>query len=196
MSDGFFFWYTEPFARDGVERVLGALETQGVHLAHPESNAITVITNGPDSWGEQLQVSRAELVELLTLRDRAELNFQLWLNDETDMFTRFRRVSDRGLVVEFGLDGMWHAEREAAIRAVSLVVDAERARTFGVVVDRRGLTEEMDWDGLVLGRPVVVAEWPDMLEVRPEVAAEHAQLRSVHRNVERPLVTYRSGADD
>lgn len=196
MSDGFFFWYTEPFARDGVERVLGALETQGVHLAHPESNAITVITNGPDSWGEQLQVSRAELVELLTLRDRAELNFQLWLNDETDMFTRFRRVSDRGLVVEFGLDGMWHAEREAAIRAVSLVVDAERARTFGVVVDRRGLTEEMDWDGLVLGRPVGVAEWPDRLEVRPEVAAEHAQLRSVHRNVERPLVTYRSGADD
>ncbi|MFF7853208.1 hypothetical protein [Streptomyces sp. NPDC007904] len=194
MSDGFYFWYTSLHERDGVERFLHVLETHGVHLAHPVSHVVSAITNGPDSWGEQVPVERTELVELLTLTDREEVNFQLWLNDQTDMFTRFRRLADGRLVVEFGLDGMWSTEQETAIRAVSHVVDADRDSTWGVVIDRRGLTEETDWDGVVLGGPVEIAGWPDVLGVRPEVAARHPQLQSAQGVSRSPLVVFGDGA--
>ncbi|MGV9698147.1 hypothetical protein ACWDTR_20615 [Streptomyces sp. NPDC003470] len=194
MSDGFYYWYTGPQDRGGVERVLHVLETHGAHLAHPVSQVVTTLTNGPDSWGEQLPVERAELIGLLTLTDRAEVNFQLWLNEQTDMFTRFRRLSDGGLVVEFGLDGMWRTEQEVAVQAVSRVIDADRDGTWGVVLDRRGITEETDWDGVMLGRPVEVADWPDVLGVRPEVAARHPLLRKAQGVSRPPLVFFGEGA--
>ncbi|MFF9456436.1 hypothetical protein [Streptomyces flaveolus] len=194
MSDGFYYWYTGPQDRGGVERVLHVLETHGAHLAHPVSQVVTTLTNGPDSWGEQLPVERAELIGLLTLTDRAEVNFQLWLNEQTDLFTRFRRLSDGGLVVEFGLDGMWPTEQEVAVQAISRVIDAGRNGTWGVVLDRRGITEETDWDGVMLGRPVEVADWPEALGVRPEVAARHPLLGKAQGVSRPPLVFFGEGA--
>ncbi|MCT7351017.1 hypothetical protein N4P33_02330 [Streptomyces sp. 15-116A] len=196
MSDGFFYWYSEPHDKRGVERLLHALEAYGVHLAHPTSHAITTITDGPDSWGEQLPVERGELVELLTLTDRPEVNFQLWLNEETDMFTRFRRLGAGRVVIEFGLDGMSPAEQERAIRAASHAVSADRDRTWGLVIDRRGLTEETDWDRVMQGGQVLLPRLPDLLGVRPEVATAHSQLSATRGEMEPPLVVFRGDGSE
>ncbi|CAL9637842.1 hypothetical protein SUDANB15_06236 [Streptomyces sp. enrichment culture] len=190
MSDGFYHWYTGRQDRGGVERVLHVLETHGVRLAHPSSQVVTAVTNGPDSWGEQLPVERAELIGLLTLTDGTEVNFQFWLNERTDMFTRFRRLADGRMVAEFGLDGMWSTEQETAVRAISHVVDTDQGSTWGVVIDRRGLTEETDWAGVALGRPVEITGWPDALGVRPEAAARHPRLRSAQGVSRPPLVFF------
>ncbi|MCF2127296.1 hypothetical protein L1I79_12730 [Strepomyces sp. STD 3.1] len=191
MSDGFYFWYTGVHDRGGVERVLRVLERRGVHLAHPVSRVITAITDGPDSWGEQIPLERAELIGRLTLTDRTEVNFQFWLNEQTDLFTRFRRLADEWLVVEFGLDGMLKTEQELAVEAISHAVDDERESTWGLVIDRSGLTEDTDWDAVMLGQPAGIAGWPDVLGVRPEVVARHPPLQVAQGAVEPPLMVYR-----
>ncbi|MFB7650793.1 MULTISPECIES: hypothetical protein [unclassified Streptomyces] len=88
---------------------------------------------------------------------------------------------------------MTSAEQELAVRAVSQVVDAGRQSTWGVIVDRRGLTEDTDWDGVMLGRPVEITEWPDALGLRPDVAAQHPQLARSQGTPEPPLVVFGAG---
>ncbi|MEV5933157.1 hypothetical protein AB0L56_10510 [Streptomyces sp. NPDC052079] len=195
MSDGFYYWYSAQQDWEGLEQVLHALATSGVHLAHPASRVVTAITNGPDSWGQQLPMERAALIELLTLTNSTEVNFQLWLNEQTDLFTRFRRLADGRMVVEFGLDGMSRAEQDMAVQAVSHLIDTDRDSTWGMVLDRRGLTEETDWDGVMLGQPVEIAEWPDALGVRPEVAARHPLLRRAQGVSRPPLVFFGEDAE-
>ncbi|MFG3101577.1 hypothetical protein ACGFZL_13795 [Streptomyces sp. NPDC048182] len=190
MSDGFCFWYADRLEREGVERFLRSLATDGVHLAHPASRIVTVLTDGPESWGEQVAVERAELVRLLTLNSGSEVTFQLWLDEHTDMVTRFRPSADGELVVEFGLDGMRFEEQETAVRAITHVVHMDLVATRGVVVDRRGVTEDTDWDGVMRGAPVEIAVWPDVLAVRPEVAAGHPRLRSRQGVRQTPLVFF------
>ncbi|MFF4502128.1 hypothetical protein [Streptomyces sp. NPDC001401] len=188
MSDGFYYWYRSARHAVSADRVIEALEANGVVLANPATGAVTAITNGPESWGEQVSIGRRELLASLSLGIAEEVNFQLWLNDETDVFTRFRSVGDAMTVVEFGLDGMTAAEQEEVIFAVSQAVETDRKGTMGLVIDRRGVTEDADWDSLVRGAPVPLGDWPDLLGVRLDVAARHPQLAAAQGRVEPPLM--------
>lgn len=194
MSDGFYYWYRAARRAVSVERLVETLEGNGVVLANPSTGAITAITNGPESWGEQVPVERSELFASLALHSAREVNFQLWLDGDTDVFTRFRSLGDEATVVEFGLDGMTAAERETVIFAVSQAVEADRKDTIGLVVDRRGVTEDVDWDALVLGAATLLENWPDLLGVRPEVAARHPQLARLRGQAKHPLVVFSTGA--
>lgn len=196
MSDGFFHWYRGAWSADSAKHLVATFEAAGITLANPSTGVITTITNGPESWGEQIPVGRSDLFTGLALRSVDEANFQLWLDGDTDVFTRVRRF-DRLLkpggdevVVEFGLDGMTAKEREAVIHAAWQAVVSDREDTIGFVLDRRGITEDVDWDGLVTGAGVRWDEWPDLLGVRPEVAARHVQLAQAVGRVEPPLTMF------
>ncbi len=190
MSDGFYYWYRVAHRGVSAERLVETLEANGVVLANPITGVVTTITNGPESWGEQVPVGRAQLLDSLALHSAAEVNFQLWLNGETDIFTRFRSLGGEITVAEFGLDGMTAAEVETAIFAVSQAVEADRGGTIGLVVDRRGVTEDVDWDGLMTGAATPLYSWPELLAVRPEVAARHPQLAQAQGETEPPLVVF------
>ena len=190
MSDGFYYWYRSARNAVSADRVIGVLEANGVVLANPATGGVTAVTNGPESWGEQVPIERAELLASLSLEAAEEVNFQLWLNDETDVFTRFRSMGSTMTVVEFGLDGMTASEKEEVISAVSQAVQTDRKGTVGLVVDRRGTTEDADWDSLVAGAPLPLDDWPDLLGLRLDVAARHPQLAAAQGRVEPPLMIY------
>ncbi|MDT7840977.1 hypothetical protein [Streptomyces justiciae] len=180
---------------------MATFEAAGITLANPSTGVITAITNGPESWGEQIQFGRSDLFTALALRSADELNFQLWLDSNTDVFTRVRRFDGLhnlhlpggdGVVVEFGLDGMTAEEREAVVHAAWQAVASDGEDTIGVVLDRRGVTEDVDWDGLVTGAGVRWDEWPDLLGVRPEVATRHVQLAGAAGRTEPPLTMFGS----
>jgi hypothetical protein len=119
-----------------------------------------------------------------------EVNFQVWLDGDTDVFTRFRSLGHGTIVVEFGLDGMTAEERETVVFAVSQVVESDRKETIGPVVDRSGRSEDTDWDNLVTGAGTQLDDWPDLLGVRPEVAAGHPQLARAQRHMDPPLLVF------
>lgn len=190
MSDGFYYWYRSARHALSAEQLVETLETHGVELANPSTGAISAITNGPESWGEQVPVARPDLFASLALNAAKEENFQLWLDGDTDVFMRFRRLGNETIVVEFGLDGMTAEEKETVIIAVSQAVEADKKETTGLVVDRRGLTEDVDWDGLVTGAVGRLDVWPDLLGVHPEVAARHPQLSRARGHMQPPLVVF------
>ncbi|MBC7274185.1 MAG: hypothetical protein H5T76_36695, partial [Streptomyces sp.] len=75
MSDGFCYWYRAVPGQVGAERILEVLEANGVPLANPVTGAITAVSNGPATWGEQIPVERAELLAMLSLETAQEFNF-------------------------------------------------------------------------------------------------------------------------
>ncbi|MDX3231063.1 hypothetical protein [Streptomyces sp. ME19-01-6] len=190
MSDGFFYWYRQGWggAAD-ARKIIGALEASGLQLGNPSTGMITFVTSGPDSWGEQVPTTRDMLIESSALLAAGEVNFQLWLDGESDVFTRIRAL-EGGAALEFGLDGLTAPEQERVIRAVMRALCGERDRCVGFVVDRRGVTEEADWDSIVLRGASLQHSWPDALGVRPEIAAAHVQLGQAEGRVEPPLVVF------
>ncbi|MEU5638572.1 hypothetical protein [Streptomyces milbemycinicus] len=189
MSDGFFYWYRQGWSAADAREIIGALEGNGLQLSNPCTELITFITSGPESWGEQVPTTREMLIESSVLLSAGEVNFQLWLDGESDVFTRIRSLGS-GVALEFGLDGLTVPEQERVIRAVMRARCGDRDRCVGFVLDRRGVTEEADWESIVLRGAPLQHGWPDALGVRPETAAAHVQLARAEGRVEPPLVIF------
>lgn len=176
MSDGFFFWHRTGWGPDAASRLLSTAVSVGLHVANPGNQRVSLITNGPDSWGEQAFVTERALLEEAALPTGAEINFQLWLNSECDVFTRVRPLDGDAVAVEFGLDGMTVEERELTVAALTHMLRADLAGCFGFVVDRRGVTEEVDWDGVFSGEAIRVASLPDTFGILSKHLATHPEL--------------------
>ncbi|MDW6059736.1 hypothetical protein SAZ11_19225 [Streptomyces sp. FXJ1.4098] len=189
MSDGFVYFYRRQWGATHAGEVIGALEGGGLQLGNPRTGLITLIESGPESWGEQVPATRELLIESAGLLAAGEVNFQFWLNGESDVFTRIRPLKG-GAVLEFGLDGLTAPEQKHVIGAVVRSLCGDRDRCVGFVVDRRGATEEADWDSIVLRGAPLQHGWPDTLGVRPEIAATHVQLAQAEGRVEPPLVIF------
>jgi hypothetical protein len=163
MSDGFIHWYLNEWSPRCAQRFVASLREAGIVLANPETKSAAWITNGPESYGEQVFVPAEELVEKLRSLGEGEINFQLWLDATTDVFTRVRKDLTDGVAVELSLDGLTYAEQTHVIAALVDVVDKRTADTAGFVVDRLGVTADVDWEAAVGGQPVVIPAWPDVL---------------------------------
>ncbi|RFU83260.1 hypothetical protein DY218_28780 [Streptomyces triticagri] len=191
MSDGFLHWYREGWDAARARTLLTGLEAHGLRAANPATGLITAITNGPESWGEQVPTTQDDLVTAAGLARTSEINFQLWLDADTDVFTRIRRRTGTSVVVlEFGLDGMTSTEQDLVTEAVSSQIQQIRETTVGFVIDRNGISEDEDWDGVVLGEPTLFKQWPEVLALRARTAAQHPQLASCVGRHEPPLIVY------
>ncbi|WP_158692751.1 hypothetical protein [Streptomyces roseochromogenus] len=188
MSDGFFHWYRSGWVPADAERVVQDLDAQGLRLNNPTTGRITQITSGPESWGEQVPVSRDQLMSNAALTNAGEVNFQLWLSGDTDIFTRIRRLNGGVTVFEFGLDGLSLEEQEHAIRAISRQICADLTRCIGFVLDRQGVTEDVDWDDVIMHGANHLDSWPDTLAVRPDISIRHPQLAAAKRMEMPPLI--------
>lgn len=177
MNDGFFSWYRTGWGMDAAGRLLSTAVSAGLHVVNPGNQRVSLITNGPDSWGEQVFVTEHALLEHAALSAGTEVNFQLWLNSECDVFTRVRRLDGEDVVaLEFGLDGMTGEEQEHTVAVLTRMLRGDFADCFGFVVDRRGVSEELDWDGVFSGEAVHVAPLPDTFGLLAKHLATHPEL--------------------
>ncbi|MCA1223637.1 hypothetical protein [Streptomyces sp. 8L] len=182
MGDGFFHWYRDRWSRADARAVLAALDANGVRRANPGDGRVSLITGGPDSWGEQVATTACGLVEQVAFVD-GEVNFQLWVSADTDVFTRVRspEVGVATVVLEFGLDGLADGELERTAAALLRVVGSHRAGTLGFVLDRAGTTAELDWDAVLAGAAVPVSPLPDTLGLPRAYVPLHPEVTSVVR---------------
>ncbi|MBV9026656.1 MAG: hypothetical protein JO362_23305 [Streptomycetaceae bacterium] len=176
MSDGFFHWYRATWGRDDADRFLRAAAAAGLRLANPETGRPAVLTNGPDSWGEQVFVKESELLDLVAEPPGGDITFQFWLNPETDVLSRVRMLDEGGVVQEFDLDGLSLVEREQALVALVRILETDIADCWGFVIDREGVSQDLDWDGLMAGAASTIVPRPDSFGIRREYVAQHPEL--------------------
>jgi hypothetical protein len=180
MSDGFFFLYRSDWRPDTAAAFLRTVDSGGLMLTNPATRRVSWITNGPDTWGEQVFVTEPVLVERLTLpAGTDEVNFQLWLDGDNDVFTRVRRVDSDLVALEFSLDGLTSDEQDRVVAGLQQTLESHRAGTVGFVVDRSGASEDVDWDDVMAGGATVVAPFPDAFGISVNCVAVHAELRSL-----------------
>ncbi|MCN9243539.1 hypothetical protein NGF19_22580 [Streptomyces sp. RY43-2] len=189
MTDGFVFWYRQAWRQGAPASLFRSSERAGLGLANPVSGRVTAITNGPGSWGEQVPVTSQQLAQIAESASDSEVDFQWWLDGETDVYVRIRRVHGDAAVIEFGLDGLG-ARQESVIGSITWVLQQTWSDCLGLVVDRSGATEDTDWDMVVLRGGPGIVRWPDTLAVPQAVAARSAQLAVAAGQVVPPLVVH------
>jgi hypothetical protein len=175
MGDGFFFWYREDWKAGDADRIIRYLDSRGLMIRNPDTGKISLITNGPESWGEQVFVTEDALLKSATELSGGELNFQLWIAGDLDVFTRIRRASANLIVLEFDINALDSDDLESAISAfISRAVMDEV--TIGFVADRSGGSEETDWDSTMAGASVPLESLPDILGIRERNLDRHPEL--------------------
>ncbi len=176
MSDGFFYWYRAAWDRDGANRFLRGAVAAGLHVRNPATRRLSVLTNGPESWGEQVFVEEPELLGLTAAPPDGDISFQLWLTSDTDVTSRVRCLGEEAVVLEFDLAGMTLAEQEQTLVALVRVLEADAADAVGFVIDRHGATEDLDWDNVMAGAPLPVVPLPESFGIRKEYVTLHPEL--------------------
>lgn len=173
--DGFFYWYISTWNQSTAEEIVGQLDCRGLSIKHQHSGLCSMLTNGPESWGEQFFVTRQQLFGAIARPDETGVEFQFWLDRDTDVITQVA-VLDRIVVLRFGLDGLTEDQLDRATSALTQVTLQHNGTCEGFVLDKLGLTEDEDWDNIVLGANVPVSAGPDMLGLRKDRVAAHPEI--------------------
>ncbi|PFG41740.1 hypothetical protein ATJ88_0382 [Isoptericola jiangsuensis] len=168
MSDGFLTLYSDSAPHQWLPDWLTGM---GARLTAP---------------GTEEQIAFIDLEGDLHLVDRdafsraladEELNrtFQTWFSGSDDMIVTARRLSDHLYSVTCYLDGLDTAEIDAVALAAGERVARTAAEVVALVVDRRGVTADFDWDAFVAS-PGAVAAVPDLLIMKNDSARSAGDL--------------------
>ncbi|MEV6603459.1 hypothetical protein [Kutzneria sp. NPDC051319] len=141
---GFIHWYENGWSTARADRTVARIESLGLTLSDPAAQ-------------------RAGLLERLALSECAAVDVEYWLDEETALYCRFRRVSEDVVAQEFDLDGLSTVEQHQLVTGIVELFNEDAANTVGFVVDRSGGSQDVEWDDVVLGLPRIVTVRPDVL---------------------------------
>ncbi|QIS06581.1 hypothetical protein F5X71_33595 [Nocardia brasiliensis] len=182
MSKGFVLRYVEAWSTDKAARLLAELEGLGFHLGHPVTGAISEVSAGWETIGEQVFVSRDGLVVDLSLRNRDRLTFQMWFDHQTDIVSSVQRVGNGLVVHEYSFDGLSLDEQQVSVERLASTIFHPATDLRAAVVDLWGATEDLDWDAIVAGGSIPIDPRPELVALAPPLDARHGELSEVpHR---------------
>jgi hypothetical protein len=144
-----------------IEEQLCRFHSLGIVVRNASSGLITAL----DQIGYQVPIAYEALVQALA--ERNDLSFQLWLDDSsTDVYGRFRRLTDGLIVQTYGLNGKTHLERLRIHAALWDTFGRNLTTSEALIVDLYNRTEQVDWDQAVVRR--LAPDWPlpDLLALR------------------------------
>jgi hypothetical protein len=163
---GFIHWYENGWSAGRADRTVARIESLGLTLSDPEAE-------------------RAGLLERLALTDTNAVDIEYWLDEETALYCRFRRVGPDLVAQEFDLDGLSTVEQNQLVTGIVELFGEDAGNTVGFVVDRSGCSQDVEWDDVVLGHPKIVTVRPDVLALPAELVDRlHPEL---NRLTGRPL---------
>ena len=172
MSDGFMIWFLrgEPTAR-----VVDHLTGTGATLAYPlGEDKVSVL----DIEGTQEIVSRKVFMPLLEDNNSPSLTFQMWYSTAEDMVVTIqRRLTGASpdaafYAVTCYLDGLEIDQVGSAVAGADQLLSASPDEVIGIVIDKRGSTEDFDWDAFI-ANPSTTPPAPDRLVVRGSAHHPH-----------------------
>ncbi|MFJ1759560.1 hypothetical protein ACIOD2_04535 [Amycolatopsis sp. NPDC088138] len=184
MSDGFVRLYRRDWSPEQALRRVGSLAATGMVLGHPGTGRITALSADPETIGEQVELTRDDLLAAMAGLGEKQFTFQYWLTDDedSDVICTLSRADDDVVVEEYGLDGLGgpiaRTGQDKVIRRLLAEFRATGPAAAGLVVDRWGPSLDTDLDDIVTGGPTPVTVTPELLVLRPEVARRHPELRA------------------
>lgn len=137
---------------------------------------MTAISAEPETIGEQMAVDVPTLLGWLSLYSRGQQSLQLWLDPDTDLYCRVRRVRGQNVAVEFSLDGVSESQAYAVAEEITSLFLEWSERSEALVVDRWGGTADLDWDMILLDGRGAVSVVPDLVGAMGEATVELAEL--------------------
>jgi hypothetical protein len=178
MSDGWIHWYRTSTTVPELAQQWTLFAEFGLMLENPSSHRVTSL----DEIGDQV-LTDAELLTMELTRGQ-DVSFQLWLDGSTDVYSRFRRLSQDTTVQSYGLDGLTHAERRRVQSILWTAFGGDLAYSDALVVDLYDRTESVDWDAAVASRTVPPGTLPDLLAIKlggsaPISAGQPAEFRVI-----------------
>ena len=147
---GFIHWYENGWSAGRADRTVARIESLGLTLSDP-------------------QTQRAGLLAKLALAETAAIDVEYWLDEDTALYCRFRRVGQDVVAQEFDLDGLSVVEQNQLVQGIVELFGEDCSHTVGFVLDRSGSSQDVEWDDVVLGHPKIVTVRPDMLALPAEL---------------------------
>ena len=171
MSDKFAYFY-QPLKEFDLGRFASEWSAAGVMLFNPSNHLVTSVSED----GSQFRTSLKELQD--SFYTSGPLVLQLWLNDDTDLSCRIRRIEEDTLVEQYGLDGLYLTELKTVIGA--LIAKFKRKATSQVhdlflIIDCEGYTIDANWDLLAKAGKYESHFCPDVLGISPTRMADFRQ---------------------
>jgi hypothetical protein len=157
MPDKRAYLYHTSFTVADFTDIIGQFQASGVSLQNPGNGLITEVSEE----GEQFPLSRELLLSRIQARNT--INFQWWLTDSTDLFSRIRFL-ERATVEEYTLNGLGED-----IGRISDMLLSRFKRKFeeriavGFVIDTLGVTEDYYWDDFFLNDAKFDMDFPSKL---------------------------------
>jgi hypothetical protein len=165
MTAGFIYQYEVGWTKNAASAVLSSFEGLGLHIRNPSDGRVVAVSNEWESMGEPIVTDEHSLVDRLALNNRSEQSFNYWVEADVNVYCRVRRVASELVVQEYALDGLMPAQQDFVVRAIISIFLQRLATAVGLVVDRTGVSEDTDWDQVILANPVRMLEVPDLLVV-------------------------------
>lgn len=177
MSDGFMIWFLRG---EPTGHVIDHLASTGAALAYPIGEGKVSVL---DREGTQKIVPNEAFMPLLADNDSPSLTFQMWYSIAEDMVVTIQRnlpgvSSDTAsYAVTCYLDGLEIDQVESAAAGADRLMSESADEVIGIVIDKRGSTEDFDWDAF-MANPKTTPPAPDRLVVRRETLERSALDRS------------------
>ncbi|AHH93486.1 hypothetical protein GCM10010174_31690 [Kutzneria viridogrisea] len=168
---GFIHWYENGWSADRAARTVARIESLGLSLSE--------------------DTDRNALLGRLSLTEITRLDVEFWLDADTALYGRFRRVGGDVVAQEFDLDGLSSVEQNQLVQGIAELFGEDADNTVGFVVDRSGCSEDVEWDEVVLGHPKIVTVRPDVLALPCTVIEDlHPELQKLNGRAMGALTVY------
>ncbi len=163
----------EKWNPSSAESLVASAGEVGIYLANPANGRITELSE----LGEQIPADRGRIVADISLSGTGEVTFQFWIDEDVDVVCVVRRWKERGASVRLFVDGLDWVQRTAVAQwGIAAGLSWPAAAAF--VVDRRGKSEDEDWEDWAESGSGAVEDAPELLAVRGADAGAGSTLLS------------------
>jgi|SRR5579872_946023 len=159
--------YYTPSKASGMTVSVDILESSGIRLGRPGSNAIHRL----DKYGEFVQSSRGDIES--HFRTDGVVDFMLWADADSQVDVQFRQLTRDIHCQDYEFSALRGTPSwEPFWKAMSIILDQLlfSGDAICMIIDGHGHTEEFDWDGFITGANSLPLEMPDYLAMTHERA--------------------------
>lgn len=170
---GFIHWYEKDWSAASAVRAIARAESLGLTLATPETRKTAL--------ADRLALTESKL-ETLEYQVRADQH----------LYCGIRRVDNDIVVQEFDFYELSATDCHDLFSGIVQLFNQDHQNTVGFIADRTGISSEVEWDDVVLGKATIVTTRPDILALPTStINSNHPELQGLLSRRLRKLSVYR-----
>ncbi|MBV2356448.1 hypothetical protein KUM39_19040 [Streptomyces sp. J2-1] len=184
---GFFTWYVPKLNSARARQLLTRLETAGLSVVHPLTNALFGFRETPTGNRDPLMGDGTALADALADDRCSRAEFTCWKGYDQSLTGVVRRTDETTQSITLRLSDVPATDREEAVAALVHTLDQNTAECLGFVIDRTGASASQDWDRILVGSGGHFTVWPDTVGILRDRVGNHPELADSRPTAYGPL---------